>query len=224
MALARTKFANAQDLVSIKEIRQSTVILKNGALRQIVMVNGLNFALKSEDEQNLITSSYQNFLNGLDFPVQIIIHSRKINIDKYLGGLEERRAAEPSALLQSQIAEYQEFVAGFVKDNAIMEKSFFAVVPWSPISLPSKETLGKFLPFQKKSAAAEEQAREEDIAAFAQNVKQLEQRVDQVAEGLRAIELDVAVLNDEELIELFYNFYNPETVEKKDLGVILPHA
>src|SRR4051812_28542163 len=101
-------FANAQDLVALKEIRDNTLVLKSGELRQILMVGGINFSLKSESEQNVITEGYQNFLNGLNFPIQIIIHSRKINVEKYLESLTERRGQEPSALLQDQIAEYQE--------------------------------------------------------------------------------------------------------------------
>ena len=186
------------------------------------MVGGLNFALKSETEQNIITSSYQNFLNSLDFPLQIIIHSRKINIEKYLVDLEERGQKEQSALLQSQIGEYKEFVAGFVKENDIMAKTFFIIVPWAPIALPSKDTVSKFLPFlnkNKKGGAAEEEAARQQQQDFEQNLSQLKQRVGQVVEGLRAIDLEAEVLNDEQLIELYYNFYNPETIEKKGLSL-----
>ena len=212
--------ANTQDLVTIEDIRESTVILKGGAMRQVLMVGGLNFALKSEGEQNIITSSYQNFLNSLDFSVQIIIHSRKINIEKYLDDLEERMQKEQSALLQSQIGEYKEFVAGFVKENDIMAKTFFIVVPWAPVSLPSQETVSKFLPFlKKKGGAAEEEASHQRQQNFEQNLGQLKQRVGQVIEGLRAIDLEAEVLNDEQLIELYYNFYNPETVEKKGISM-----
>ena len=76
-------FGNSLDLVNIKEIRDDTVILKDGGMRQIIMVGGVNFALKSETEQNIMTQAYQTFLNGIDFPLQIVVHSRKVNIDKY---------------------------------------------------------------------------------------------------------------------------------------------
>lgn len=224
MAFVRKNLANTQDLVEIEEIRDNTVILKDGSLRQIVMVSGLNFALKSETEQNIITASYQTFLNGLDFQIHIVVHSRKINIEKYLLSLEERKQHEQSALLQNQIAEYQEFVAGFVRENAIMEKSFFVVVPWKAIHVPGSGGLGGGLPFMKKDAAAASKKREDELENFAENVKQLEQRVEQVVEGLSALDLDAVVLNDQELVQLFYNFYNPETIEKKDMGVIFPAA
>src|SRR3990167_1661705 len=136
--------ANAQDLVVLEEITKSTIVLKGGRLLQIVMVGGVNFSLKSEEEQNIMTYAYQNFLNSLDFPAEIIVHSRKINVDKYLASLEERQSKEQSALLQSQIGEYREFIRSFVKDNPIMAKSFFVVVPFSPSAIPQADTFTKF--------------------------------------------------------------------------------
>lgn len=131
-APSKQELGNSLDLVNIKAVRESTVIVKDGSLRQIVMVGGVNFALKSESEQSIITQAYQSFLNGIDFPLQIIVHSRKVNIDKYLEGLAERKEMEQSALLQSQISEYVEFIRGFVQKNAIMEKTFLVVVPFYP--------------------------------------------------------------------------------------------
>ncbi len=219
-------FGNTQDLVDIKEIREGTVLMKNGGLRQIIMVSGVNFALKSETEQNLITGSYQNFLNGIDFPLQIVVHSRKVNIEKYLEGLARRSADEPSPLLQNQAEEYQEFIRGFVQKNAIMEKTFLVIVPFYPIVVPTKESVGGFLPSlpftgpKKVNREREAKAREATDAHFYENLQQLKQRVSQVVEGLFSMGLEAVILNDEQLIELFYNFYNPETVEKE--GINLP--
>ncbi len=224
MALNK-QLSNTQDLVAIEEIHDNTVILKNGAMRQVLMVGGMNTALKSEEELNLITTSYQNFLNSLDFSLQIIVHSRKVNIEKYLSSLEERRRLEQSAILQSQISEYKEFIAGFVRENDIMEKTFLVVVPFSPSGLAgvaSASGIAKLFPFfGSKSGAKEAKAKEgaEKEASFKESLGQLNQRVNQIVEGLRAIDLEAAVLGDEALIELFYNFYNPETVERENLNV-----
>ncbi len=217
--MAKVNLANTQDIVEIEEIRESAVLLKDGGLRQILMVGGINFSLKSEQEQNLITQAYQNFLNGLNFPLQIIIHSRKINIEHYLSSLDERKAQEQSGLLQDQIAEYQEFIRRFVQENAIMSKTFFIVVPFYPIgsAAPSKQKVLSFLPFLKKKQGAEA-AKQEAVsrdAAFKENLTQLAQRVAQVMDGLATVGLETVILNDEQLVELFYNFYNPETVEKE---------
>lgn len=220
----KKQMANTQDLVAVNEIRDNTVILKNGSLRQVVMVGGINTALKSEPELDLISAAYRNFLNSLGFQIQIIIHSRKVNIEKYLAGLEARKQEEPSPLLQSQIDEYKEFISGFVRENDIMEKIFLVVVPFIGSALPSKETvagLTKFIPFLKKK---EEEKKEEEFqkkltqeAGFEESLNQLKQRVNQVVEGLKTIGLESAVLGNQELIELFYNFYNPETVEKEKI-------
>jgi type IV secretory pathway VirB4 component len=213
-------FANTQDLVNIEEIKEDAVISKNGALCQIVMVGGINFSLKSEMEQNLITQAYQNFLNGIDFQMQVVIHSRKINIEKYLQSLKEFEAHEISPLLKNQAREYREFIRGFVEKNAIMEKTFLVVVPFYPLALPSKESITKFLPFFKKTdKAAEEKAKQEANTGFQENLAQLKQRVSQVVDGLLAIGLEAQPLNTEQLIELFYNFYNPETIEKENLNI-----
>ncbi|MBI5220478.1 MAG: hypothetical protein HY978_01415 [Candidatus Liptonbacteria bacterium] len=212
--------ANTQNLVMIEEIRDNTIIL-SGGLRQILLVGGMNFALKSEVEQNVITQSYQEFLNGLDFTVQTVIHSRKINIEKYLTKLEKRRVDEPSSLLQNQMLEYQSFIRGFVHDNPIMRKLFLVVVPYDTVTLPSRESAGKFLPFlkSKDTSAAAAQTSAADEAEFQKNLTQLGQRVEQVMEGLRAVGLEVKLLGNEQLVELFYNFYNPETIEKEGVRV-----
>ncbi len=118
------EFADTKSLVDIKEIKNDVVVLKNGGLRQILIVGGTNFALKSEEEQNIILASYQNFLNSLEFSIQIIIHSRKINIDRYIETLEKRRSEEEFTLLKNQISEYIEFIKSFVRNNDIMSKTF----------------------------------------------------------------------------------------------------
>ena len=206
--------ANSQDLIAVKNIKEGTLVLENGSLCQIIMVGGINFFLRSEMEQNAITVSYQDFLNSLDFSIQFVVHSRKINIQKYLDLLEKRRAEEPAALLQSQIAEYREFIGGFVKDNAIMRKIFLVVVPFYPASLPSVSGVSNFIPFFKKKAPAS-QAVTDTEADFQKNLASLRQRVSQVIEGLHAIGLETKVLADEELVELLYNFYNPGTIEQE---------
>ena len=215
-------FANAQDLVSVKEIRGNTVVLKDGSLRQILMVGGMNFSLKSDAEQDLITQAYQNFLNGIDFPLQIIIHSRKINIEKYLDSLRAYEDHGESSLLHNQMEEYREFIRGFVAKNPIMEKTFLVVVPFFPLSISavgSTSALSKYLPFFKKNKEAEEKAKEEAEAHFNESLTQLKQRVSQVMEGIFSVGSEAVVLGNEQLVELFYNFYNPESIERENINV-----
>lgn len=207
-------FGNSRDLVAVKEIKEDTVVAKNGGLHQVIMVGGINIALKSETEQNIILGAYQNLLNSIDFPIQIVIHSRKVNIERYLETLKEFQTNEPSPILQNQAEEYREFIAGFVAKNPIMEKSFFVVVPFFPTVLPSAASAVSFLPFLKKKGG-DERKKQEEQANFKDGVEQLKQRVGQVRENLSIIGLESTVLNNQQLVELFYNFYNPETVEKE---------
>lgn len=208
------EFANSQDLLSVANVRENTLILKDGSYRQVLMVQGVNFSLKSEEEQNVITQGYQNFLNSLEYSLQIVIHSRKINVQKYLNDLDKRLQEEPSPLLQNQISEYKEFVRKFVEENAIMEKTFLIVVPWHPPLAVKTSSLP--IPFLggKKSAPREAQ---ENEASFKENLLQMKQRVEEITEGLASMGLEAIVLSDEELVELLYNFHNPETIEKENL-------
>jgi len=176
------------------------------------MVSGINFELKSEEEQNIIAYSYQNFLNTLDFSVQIVIHSRKLNIENYLNKLAERQTTETNELLKNQISEYIEFIRSFVELNAVMAKTFFVVVPYDPIVIPSGGK--KILEFFKFGSKTKISALEESLE---QKITQLNQRTEQVINSLTQVGLRVVALEDKELIELFYNLYNPETVERKDL-------
>lgn len=216
--ISQQEAGNSLDLVDIKEIKEKTVIVKDGSLRQIVMVGGVNFSLKSDTEQNIITQAYQTFLNSIDFPLQIVVHSRKVNIEKYIETLMQRREVEPSPILQNQIDEYIKFVQGFVQQNAIMEKTFLVVVSFYPLSGLGgvKSAASAFSLFGKKKPGADVAAQkaEEDAKMFGENVAQLSQRVAQVTSGLLNIGLEVTVLDDEQLVELFYNFYNPQTIER----------
>lgn len=212
---------STQQFVDIAEIKDGVVVLKNGGIRRVLMVSGTNFDLKSEEEQNAIIREYQNFLNSLDFSLQFIIHSRKINIENYLKNLLEKQTNEPSDLLREQISEYAEFIRSFVSTNEIMTKTFFIAVPFdSAVALEGPKKLLRNLPIisniSKQSKKNKEKEKEKTME---EKISQLDQRIDQVIDGLGAVGLRAVVLNDEELIELFYNLYNPQAVEKKELQI-----
>lgn len=201
---------STQQFVEIDKIKDGIITLKNGGLRSVVMVAGLNFELKSEEEQDVIISSYQDFLNSLDFSVQVMIHSRKLNIENYLQKMEEIKVKEPNELLKNQIDEYITFIRDFVKQNEIMTKNFFVVIPYEGAGLKeAKKGIMSMLSFGKKKDNKKEQQE-----SFDQQMSQLRQRIDQVLAGLERIGLRSVVLNDDELVELYYNLYNPETIEK----------
>ncbi len=203
---------STQNLVAIKDIRNGVLILKSGGLRQILLVGGINFDLKSEEEQELILSAFQNFLNALDFSVQFFVHSRKVDVRDYLEKIRARKAEETNELLKIQIEEYATFVHSFVEENAIIHKAFFVVVPFDPVTVPERAR-GVFAFFKRGNAEAERSKSDQE------NLDQLNIRVAKVVSGVEQIGLRVAPLPNEEVIELFYNLYNPALVEKKDLAI-----
>ena len=201
-----------QQFVNIESIENGIIKLKGGAYRKILIVSGMNFELKSAEEQEMITFAFQGFLNSLDFSIQFFIHSRKLNIENYLKMVKDRENQETNELLKNQIFEYGEFVNSFVSQNAIMSKNFFVVVPFDPVRI--SEAGGKlkdkiFGMFGSKEPAGSQQKTEQEY------LEQLDQRVNGVVDGLNQIGLRTVPLNDAELSELFYNIYNPSTIEKK---------
>lgn len=215
--MAKKESQATQKFVDIESVRENTLTLKNGSLRKIIMVSGVNFDLKSEEEQGLITYAYQNFLNSLDFSVQIFVHSRRLNIEGYVKKLEARVKDEPNELLKAQLSGYREFISSFVSQNPIMAKTFFLVVPFDPVQIPGSSGGSILGIFSKKKSPATASADKE--MNFQHNLSQLNQRVDRVLSGLGAIGLQTAPLDNEAIIELFYNLYNPESVEKKTLEI-----
>lgn len=208
MTEKKTTAANStQQFVEIQEIKDGIVSLKSGGIRSVVMVSGTNFELKSEEEQDIITSAYQNFLNSLDFSIQILIHSRKLNIDRYLERMKGIREKEQNELLRTQIDEYIQFIQSFVKENEIMTKNFFVVVPYESGGIGNVKK--GFSLFGKKKKG------DDKSETYEQRISQLRQRVDQVLAGIERIGLRAVVLNDNELMELYYNLYNPESIEKE---------
>ena len=196
-------------------MRDGIFILKDGSLRMILMTSALNFALKSGDEQTAIIMQYQNFLNSLDFPIQIFIQSRDLYIGPYLETLREREKEQANELLKIQMREYIEFVKEFVKATNIVSKNFYVIVPYTPSIIETKKNpifdlFGSF--FGKKSSK-----KETSDQIFEEHKIQLQQRTDSVAQGLSRIGVRAAPLNTEELIELFYKIYNPSETENVNI-------
>jgi type IV secretory pathway VirB4 component len=119
-----------QEFVPIKDVRDGTITLKDGSLRAIVLASSVNFSLKSDDERNAIIIQFQDFLNSLDFSVQISIQSRRLNILPYIALLEERYKEQLNDLMKIQTREYIDFIKKFTETTNIMRKSFFVVVPY----------------------------------------------------------------------------------------------
>lgn len=200
---------STQELVPIKEIRNGVLVLKDNSLHMVLMASTLNFALKSDDEQNAIIMQYQNFLNSLDFPVQFFIQSRKLKIDPYVAMLGEAEKSQNNELLRIQIREYVEFVKDFVKISNVVTKNFYISVPYVTAAM---EVQGSF--FGKMFGNFSKKVTTNLDSRFEEYKIQLQQRADIVAQGLARAGVRVAPLNTEELIELFYELYNPGEGEK----------
>jgi hypothetical protein len=196
-----------QEFVPIKEIRQGVIILKDDSLRAVVIASSLNFALKSADEQQSIIFQFQNFLNSLDFSVQIFMQSRKLDIRPYIALLEGRLKEQVDDLMKIQTREYIEFVKNFTENSNIMTKTFFVVVPYSPATIKG----GVSGVFGKKNNDTEG---EKKLADFEENRSQLEQRVSVVTQGLVRCGIRTVQLGTEEIVELFYKIFNPGDTEK----------
>ncbi|MFA6158501.1 MAG: TraC family protein [Candidatus Paceibacterota bacterium] len=198
-----------QEFVPIKEIRQGIVMLKDDSMRAIVMASSLNFALKSSEEQQSIIFQFQNFLNSLDFSVQIFIQSRRLDIRPYIALLENRLKEQVGDLLKIQTREYIEFIRSFTENSNIMTKSFFIVVPYSPAVVTTGSIAGVF---GKKKTASENAANKLEL--FEEHRSQLEQRISVVTQGLARCGIRTVELGTEEIVELFYKMFNPGDTEK----------
>lgn len=207
-----TQSQTTQNFVPIQEIRDGVIILKNGGMRSLVLATSLNFALKSADEQSAILLQFQNFLNSLDFSVQIFIQSKKLDIRPYIALLEDRYKDQPTELMKIQVREYIEFIRTFVESTNIMTKSFFVVVPYDPpIMTGGKNPLSSILPGKKADKNAEKASADQQ---FREYKSQLDQRVAVVEQGLVRCGIRTAELGTEEVVELFYKLFNPGETEK----------
>lgn len=212
-AQAKKEAASTQAYLPIQEVKDGVVVLKDGSLRAVLMTSAVNFALKSAGEQDAIIYAYQRFLNSLNFPIQILVQSRRLDLDFYLDKLSKRAEAQEVELVKLQILEYSEFIKRLISVTNIMDKRFFVVVPFFPAA---SEQVGKGV--SKLFATGPDQTNVKiPEAEFQKNKVQLMQRVEALASGLGGVGLRAATLNSEELVELFYSIYNPSTSTKQRL-------
>ncbi len=203
--------SNTQDFVPIKEIRGGTIILEDGSLNSILLVASLNFALKSYEEQMATIAQFQNFLNSLEFSIQICAQSRKLDVRPYMATLEEKRRDQDNDLIKMQINEYMQFIQNFSDSVNIMDKKFFIVISYTPPTLGSGT--GSSNPLGKLFNRGDD-ADTTDDQLFEEAKSQLEQRVDLVTAGISRAGLRLVPLGTEESIEVLYRIFNPGESEK----------
>lgn len=181
-----------QEFLEMEQIRDGVIVLENRSLRAILMVSSLNLALKSTEEQKAIINQFQSFLNSLDFTCQIIVQSRKVNLTGYIDMIKEWERNQENDLLRHQTESYRKFIKKFTKEESILTKRFFVIVPYNFFETPGVKLTEE---------------------AFKRLKKQLTQRMEFVALGLRRCGLQAAPLTSSELIELFWVLHHPKKAE-----------
>lgn len=205
----------AQEFVPIKEVRNGIIILKDGGLRAVLIASSINLSLKSSDEQVAIINQFQSFLNGLDFPTQIVIQSRRLDIRPYLLMLEARLKDQTEPLLKIQTKEYITFIKSFTDEVNIMTKTFFVVVPYSSTIIKSQNRMiDSFLGGGAPKKQVEDTKKAMDLASFEEKRSQLEQRTNVIINGLSGIGIRSSQLKTDEVVELFYKTFNPGDISQ----------
>jgi len=201
--------------MKIAEIHDNTVILKNGGIRAVLKTSSVNLHLKSEEERNAIIFSYQSFLNSLEFPIQILVRSKKLDLDNYIANLKKIESKQSNRLLREQTAEYIEYIQKLIEYADIMEKEFYVVVPQDPFRMQKPSFIKSLMEnFNPKDTIAKINQRKNEFESLK---KQLNQRVNVAKSGLENCGLHVETLDTTQLIELFYETYNPMTARNQKI-------
>jgi len=204
------------DALQIKDIREGVIFLKDGSIRGMVRVDAINFELRSSDEQTAILEQFQGFLNSIDFPIQIVIHSRKYSVETYLAGVEQASGELTNELLKLQAQEYIRFVRELSELANIMSKQFYVVIPLQVASAVTSASgllsgITDFFKKKKAPAVAQPGMLPEDLQSYK---LQLQQRADLILGGLSGMGLKGKALEQEELAKLFTELYNPVVVSQ----------
>lgn len=202
--MAKKKLPSTQQFLPIAQIRENVVVMRDGTLRKVVLVSAINFSLKGQDEQRAIVEAYVRFLNSNDFPLQIMVQSRRMDIGPYLKTLDGLAAQQTNELLKTQTQEYRGYIADLVDMAEIMEKRFYVVVPYFHYANKKKNFFARFndVLFEGKAIKLKE-------SKFRKYAEGLERRTSGVIGGLTSMGLNAVPLDTPSLIELFYRTYNP---------------
>ncbi len=193
-------------MVDIAEIRDDVIVLKNGSLRMIMEISSINFELRSEDEQRAILQNFQSFLNSLDFPLEIVVNSRRFNVDTYLESVNQASADLTNELLKVQAEEYMNFVRELATLSNIMSKHFYIVIPYYVMEAPTRKGFLDGLKNLFGLSGAPAPLSDEKFAAYR---GQLSQRAELVFNGVVTAGLHATILKQDGLRELFSSLYNP---------------
>lgn len=192
--------ASTQEFVKIEEVKDDILLLKDGSCVTIIEVGAVNFYLLSSEEQESIIYSYAGLLNSLSFPIQILMLSKKTNISSYLEYLDGKIKSQKNELLRKRLLSYKEFIKTIVKKTSVLEKRFFFVIPFSPLEMGAVGVNASHL-------------NKEYIISRAKT--SLYPKRDHLLRLLAKVGLRATVLYKQQIVELFYNLYNPTETGRK---------
>ncbi|HUY53275.1 MAG TPA: hypothetical protein VMV24_01740 [Candidatus Dormibacteraeota bacterium] len=215
----KSSSSSAQNSLQIAEIRDGLVIMKDGSFRSVVMVKAINFDLMSGEEREAVEYSYQGFLNSLYFPIQIFIHSEKVDIKPYLDLLQKVRSNQDNMLLALLMDDYIEYMFALSQQANIMDKQFYVVVPYSPAEelKPDISSSKNFFTGLVDIFSNTSRRVTIDEPSLIKAKDELRNRVQALLSGLQQSNIQGIPLDTQELIELYYNTYNPDTSVRQQL-------
>ncbi len=210
---------STQNNLMIAEIRDGIVIMNDGSFRSVIMTKSINFDLMSQQEQEAVESGYQGFLNSLYFPIQIFMRSQKIDLQSYIDKLDKIRSEHDNMLLSVLMEDYINFMGNLSQQTNIMDKRFYLVIPYFPVLDVQKTITGSKNFFSGLGALFNQ--KEQHVTINEQDLEkgktELRNRVQAVLNGLLQCGVQGLPLDTQELIELYYDTYNPDTATRQQL-------
>ncbi len=182
--------SSSRKQIQLKEVKDGILILPNNEYRLVIETSSVNFELKSDEEQDVLLESFQNFLNSLPCPLQILVRVREVDVDRYLEGIAKSKETEKEKVYKQQIDNYSSFIRNVVAGNKILSRRFYVVIPYT-----HKE-------------------RDKDFGIIKE---QINLQKDIVLRGLEKLGMKARLLDSLELLDLFYNFYNPNQAKTQEL-------
>lgn len=213
---AKTNPNSTQNTLLINEIRDGVVIMSDGSYRSVVMLKSINFDLMSPSEREGVEYGYQGFLNSLYFPIQIFVRSQKVDIGPYIQKLDKIRSEHDNMLLAMLMDDYINFMADLASQTNIMDKKFYVVIPFFPLVDTQKAVQAGKSIFTNIFGQKDQNVtiNEADLEAAK---TELRNRVQAVLNGLMQCGVQGLPLDTQELIELYYDAYNPDTATRQQL-------
>ena len=207
--------SSTQSSLLISELRDGLIIMKDGSFRAVIACKSINYDLMSEPERDGIEYGYKGVLNSLEFPIQILVRSQRIDIAPYLERLADIRRNNDNMLLGVLMDDYINFIDQVSQEANIMDKSFFVIVPYfSSPELEKSSTQSQNI-FNLFFATKTSEITRIDRNTYDKAVTEINNRVQAVIGGLFNIGIHSVRLNTKELAELFYNFNNPDTAVRE---------